>query len=163
MCYNYSDREEHFDPVFGQYNDQFEQRQFVPPPFGGLVPGFSQVFFGGPSFGPSFGQGFGPPPFGIPVGVPGLQNVPPSLPPAFIPSKTQAQTFAQGPGIFAVDPGAIRPCIFRFVYLWLKDGRSFWAWLVFVGRRSAAGYRWNGFRWVYFGIDLREIEAFVCF
>jgi hypothetical protein len=33
---------------------------------------------------------------------------------------------------------------------------------VFVGRNSVAGWRWNGFRWVYFGVDLRRIDSFVC-
>jgi hypothetical protein len=66
-------------------------------------------------------------------------------------------------GAYAVDPGAIRRCLYRYVYIWLENGRSFWAWLTFVGRTSVAGWRWNGYRWVYFGIDLSDIEAFVCY
>jgi len=110
----------------------------------------------GPPFAPpsgGHGPGFGPPSGG--------QDGPPSGPP---PSK--APTFkasAGGPSIMAVDPGAIRPCRYQYVYIWPKYGRPFWAWLTFVGRRSAAGYRWNGYSWRYFGIDLRQIEHFECY
>jgi hypothetical protein len=45
----------------------------------------------------------------------------------------------------------------------LNTGEQFWAWLVYVGRRSAAGWRWTGYRWIYFGVDLRNIESFVCY
>ncbi len=119
---------------------------------------------------PPFGQPFGPP-FGPPIGRPpvqggssgpqsGQQSGPPSgPPPSFVPQQSQAH----GAGVFAVDPGAIRPCTFRYVYIWLNTGESFWAWLVFVGSRSAAGWRWTGFRWIYFGVDLRNIESFLCF
>ena len=113
-----------------------------------------------PPFGqpprPPFGQPPRPP-FAQP---PGASSGPPSgPPPAFVPQQSQSQ----GIGIQAVDPGAIRPCTFRYVYIWLNTGESFWAWLVFVGRRSAAGWRWTGFRWIYFGVDLRNIESFICY
>jgi hypothetical protein len=108
---------------------------------------------------PPGGQ-FGPPGVSPPFGFPGQQGGPPTEPPPmFIPS----QRGGGGPSIFAVDPGAIRPCIFRFVYIWLENGRQFWAWLVFVGPRSVAGWRWTGFNWVYFGTDLENISDFVCF
>jgi hypothetical protein len=69
----------------------------------------------------------------------------------------------QGIGTKAIDPGSIRRCRNRFVYLELDNGREFWAWLNFVGRRSVSGWRWTGFRWVYFGVDLRRIDSFYCF
>jgi hypothetical protein len=118
------------------------------PPFGqpGGVPPFGQ-----PGGGPPFGQPGGGPPFGQPGGPPS------GPPPTFVP--------AQRGGITprAIDPGAIRGCLFRYVYIWLVNGRQFWAWLVFVGPRSIAGWRWNGFTWVYFGTDLENISSFVCF
>ncbi len=144
------------------------------PPFGGPEGGFFGTFPGGqffppgqgpgffpPGQGPGFfppGQGQGPPPFGPPGGGAGL-GPPPGRPPAFTPSVSAAQQA----GIFAVDPGAIRPCRFRFVYIWLDNGRQFWAWLVFTGRNSVAGWRWTGFNWVYFGIDINRISSFVCY
>ena len=133
-----------------------------PQPFSGGMPGgfLGQIFgfpqippFGQPG-GPPFGQPGGGPPFGQPGGPPS------GPPPSFVPSQMAAQ---QGIGILAINPGAIRPCRFRYVYLWLDNGQQFWAWLVFVGSRSIAGWRWLGFRWVYFGIDLDRIESFVCY
>ncbi len=130
--------------------------------------------FGGPPFGPPMGgpgrpdgppgPGPGPggrPPAGPPTGGPGGQQQGPSTPP---PSFTPRRP-ASGPSTFAVDPGAIRPCTYQFVYLWLEDGREFWAYLVFVGPRSVAGFRWDRRRrrWIYFGTDTRNISSFECF
>lgn len=130
-------------PYFG-YLEDFEllsgnmYRQFSPP--------------GGP---PPFGGG-GQPPSGGGAQGPGGPGGPGGPPPSFTPSKS-------GPQLKAVEPGAIRFCRYRYSYIWLDNGRSFWAWLTFVGRRSVAGWRWNGRRWVYFGIDTRRIESFVCY
>lgn len=89
----------------------------------------------------------------------GVQGPPQTPPPAFVPQMPGA------PGISpqAVDPGAIIGCRNRFVYIWQTNGDQYWAYLTFVGRRSAAGYRWFRNRWVYFGIDLRMIARFFCF
>ena len=112
------------------------------------------------------GQGGGYPGGGFPGqggGVPGGGfpgqggGAPTSPPPAFIPQETQATTFA-------VDPGGIRRCLYRFTYVWLVNGRSFWFYPIFVGRNSVMGYRWRRrYGWVYFGIDLRMIRSFQCF
>lgn len=141
-------------------NDQYsfhenddENRQFF------NLPGF----FGIPGFGggnqPPW-QGGGPFPGGQPpgpsVGGPQQQSGPPtSPPPSFTPQQPKVQTFA-------VDPGAIRGCLFRFTYVWFRRD-SFWFFPVYIGRRSIAGYRWERFRWVYFGIDLDRIQSFQCY
>lgn len=105
-------------------------------------------------------NGFGPP-FGPPSGGPGGQGGGPSGPPPNItPNK---KTMLGGPSVQFVDPGAIRPCRNRFIYIWPSFGRPFWAWLTFVGPRSVAGFRWSGNRWRYFGMDLRQIDSFECF
>ncbi len=128
-----------------------------PPGFpSGGQPGFPP---GGPPGFPSGGQQGGPPT--------ASSNTPPSGPPPnFIPSEAQATTLSAGPGgdvsTFAIDAGAIFPCRFRFTYIWLNNGRSFWSYIVFVGRNSIAGWRYTGRRWVYFGIDLRRIRSFYC-
>jgi hypothetical protein len=120
-------------------------RQFVPFP----------PFFGGPGQGPQGPQG---------PGGHGGQGAPTSPPPNFTPTKSSAPLTAHGgPALQAVDPGAIKPCTHRFVYIWPRRGRPFWAWITFVGRRSVSGFRWNGFRWTYFGMDLRNIDSFQCF
>ena len=117
---------------------------FMPPGFPGQGPGFPGQGPGFPGQGPGGGAASGPP-----------QGPPPS----FTPSQAAAQ---QSAGVLAVDPGAIRPCRFRYVYLWLDNRQQFWAWLIFVGRRSVAGWRWTGFNWVYFGLDTDRIRSFVC-
>ncbi|SER75338.1 hypothetical protein [Salipaludibacillus aurantiacus] len=113
---------------------------FGPP--GGTPPGFGPP--GGPPPGPGFGPSGGPPP-----------GPPPATPPP---------TGPEGIGVFAVDPGAFRRCLYRYTYVVLVDGRRFWFWPTFIGRTSVAGYRWRPrqFRWVYFGIDANQIRSFQC-
>ncbi|WNB90714.1 transporter [Bacillus sp. NEB1478] len=111
------------------------------------------------------GQGFGPPGGGGGGGM-----APQSPPPSYTPHQSQGFSLGGGggggqggqPGLYAVDPGAIRPCLYQFVFIWPSWGPGFWAWLTFVGRRSVAGFRWNGRRWVYFGMDTRQINSFFC-
>lgn len=123
------------------------------------------------------------PPFGFP-GFPGFpgsqgpqgpqspqgqgQGAPSGPPPNIVPSEAQATQLSagsQGPGQITtfVDPGAIFPCRNRLSYIWLRGGRSFWAYITFVGRTSMSGFRWNGRRWVYFGTDLRRVRSFICY
>lgn len=100
------------------------------------------------------------PPFpGIP-NAPNMQGPPTAPPPSFTPSKSTAK--AGGINTKAVDTGSIRPCLYRFTYIWQSNRRSYWAYLTYVGRRSISGWRWMGFRWVYFGLDLRKIDSFYC-
>lgn len=91
----------------------------------------------------------------------GPHGGPPSAPPNFTPSQPNSEQFGATP--LAVDPGAIRPCLYSFVYIWPRRGNGFWAWLVFVGPRSVAGFRFNRNTWRYFGMDLRDIRSFQCF
>ncbi|SHJ81909.1 hypothetical protein SAMN05444401_3972 [Clostridium amylolyticum] len=88
------------------------------------------------------------------------QQGPPKAPP---PSFTPQLSDVPEASLLAVDPGAISPCVNRFSYIWLKNGQSFWAYLVYVGRTSASGWRYQGGRWIYFGIDLKEIKSFTCY
>ncbi|MDP4090993.1 MAG: hypothetical protein Q8930_17225 [Bacillota bacterium] len=113
----------------------------------------------GPGPGP---HGPGPGPHGPGPGQHGGQHgMPPGPPPGHTPAETQAHQFGAAP--FAIDQGAIRPCMFRYVYIWPRRGPGFWAWITFVGRRSIAGYRWERNNWRYFGMDLRQIRSFQCF
>lgn len=84
-------------------------------------------------------------------------QMPQGPPPDNIPRRSSSSS-----RLYAVDPGAIYYCRYKYTYIWLENGRSFWAWLTYVGRRSIAGYRWVGYRWVYFGTDLDNISDFVC-
>jgi hypothetical protein len=93
-------------------------------------------------------------------GMGGNSSKPPMGPP---PSVNPSQNNNQQIGVKAVDPGAIKPCTYRYVYIYPRRGRAYWAWLTYVGRTSASGYKWTGRDWVYFGIDLRQIESFNCY
>ena len=93
--------------------------------------------------------------------MPASQDLPPGPPPPSVPTK-QAQS-AGGYQTYAVDQGSIRRCLNRYIYIWPRRGRGFWAWLNYIGRRSVSGYKWNGYRWIYFGMDLREIDSFECY
>ncbi|WP_409343504.1 hypothetical protein [Paenibacillus sp. MBLB4367] len=133
-------------------------------PGGPGFPGGGPGMPGGPGFpgggpgmpgGPGF-PGGGP---GMPGG-PGQAGMPQSPPPNITPTKPVK---SQGPSAFAVSPGSIRPCTFRFVYIWQRNGDQYWAFLTNVSHRSASGFRWNGFWWQYFGVDLRQIDEFQCY
>lgn len=96
------------------------------------------------------------PPF-APPGQHGPSAGPPtSPPPSFVPTQTQQAE------AFAVDPGGIRRCLFRYTYVWLRGFQQFWFYPTFVGRSSVSGWRWTGFRWMYMGISLRQIQSFTC-
>ena len=99
-------------------------------------------------------------PGGFPGGPGGPNRPPMGPPPSFTPEKPKS---FDGIQTKAVDPGSIRPCRFRFVYIWPERGRPFWMFVTFVGPRSVAGWRWNGFSWSYFGIDINRIDSFMCF
>ncbi|WP_019412462.1 hypothetical protein [Paenisporosarcina sp. TG20] len=163
-------------PDFGRPN--FPGPGFESPNF----PGQRGPGFGNPSFPGQGGPGFGNPNFpgqirqpGFPGqgGLPGFpgQGIPPvdrpsseaptSPPPSFIP--TQPAMARDGVGIYAVDPGAIRGCLYKFTYVWLRNGRSFWLYPTYVGRQSIAGFRWSGRRWSYYGTDLERITSFQCY
>jgi len=85
---------------------------------------------------------------------------PPSGPP---PSSTPAEPLSAAGGAQTfVDSGSIRMCRFKFAYIWPRRGSSFWMWVTYIGRRSIAGWRWDGRRWFRFGMDLRDIRSFRC-
>lgn len=125
------------------YSVPVDQRQFSP----------SILFPGG--FGPPSGPPGSPPPFGQPGQGPSF-GPPMTPPPSFVPAE------AQQIETFAVDPGSLRGCLFRFTYLWLRNRQQFWFFPIFIGQRSVSGFRWNGFSWIYFGLSLREIRSFTC-
>ncbi|MCY7784118.1 MULTISPECIES: hypothetical protein [unclassified Bacillus (in: firmicutes)] len=129
----------------------------------GAVPGFGGG--SGPGIGggavPGFGGGAGP---GIGGGaVPGFGGAPQGPPPSQIPAKPQKPQGAQG-AAFLVEPITIRPCLFRFTYVWLTNGRSFWFFPIILGRRSVGGFYWDSSRrrWVYFALDTNLIDVVSC-
>ncbi|MDX8045668.1 hypothetical protein SH601_06665 [Gracilibacillus sp. S3-1-1] len=151
-----------FDPsqpyMYDQYGNMYPEQGF------GVEEEID--YRGFPGGGPS-----APPPSGPPVGPPGVgpgqqpgqgqgPGMPPTgPPPAYTPQQSQQLS---GPQLYAVDPGSLRGCLYRYTYVWLSRFNSFWFYPTYIGRRSVAGYRWTGFNWVYYGIDLENIQSFTC-
>lgn len=144
------------------YSDDSRLR---PPPLGNLVPGF-------PTPGPGPGPVPNPPGGNFPF--PGSQGAPPmgsnlniGPPPNYTPSKNSAGvqklSSSGGPQTKAVSPGSISFCLFKFTYIWETSGRNYWSFLLNVDRRSVSGLRWFRGTWVFFGLDLRRIDSFVCY
>jgi hypothetical protein len=136
------------------YNNPYSQHAYYyPTPF--PEENYYQAIPDDRQFG-GFQPPFGPPPFGPPgQGQAQGAGAPTTPPPSFVPQQ-QVETFA-------VDPGGIRRCLFRFTYVWLRGFNEFWFYPTFVGRNSVSGFRWTGFNWVFFGISLRQIQSFTCF
>ncbi|MGJ7921485.1 hypothetical protein [Neobacillus sp. LXY-4] len=135
-------------PLYNNYPNS-EEAYLYSNPFEEEI--YYDEIYGGRQFG-----GF-PPPFTPPFAPPGqgpTGGPPTSPPPSFVPQ--------QQAGAFAVDPGGIRRCLYRYTYVWLRGFAQFWFYPTFVGRNSVSGYRWTGFNWVYFGISLRQIQSFTC-
>ena len=139
--------------------ESFERQRppFLPMP-GGNIPPLDNYPKGGNN----------PPGFNYPGGGFAPPGAPKSPPPNYIPSKKDhgVQNFYQGqygPETKAVSSNSIRFCVFKYTYIWEVNGRSYWAFLFNVDRRSVSGFRWTGRNWIYFGVDLRRIDSFVCY
>ncbi|MEZ2719561.1 hypothetical protein [Niallia circulans] len=61
-----------------------------------------------------------------------------------------------------VESMSIRPCMFRFTYIWLENGKGFWFFPTLIGLHSIAGYRWQKKHWIYYGTDTNRIRSFQC-
>lgn len=128
-------------------------------PLPGNFPGGFPNFPGGNFPGGNF------PGNNIPGGLPNQPNMPKSPPPNYIPSKQDkgVQNFSSSKDSKSVSPNSIKFCLFKYTYIWEVNGRSYWAFLLNVDKRSVSGFRWLGFTWVYFGVDLRRIDSFICY
>ncbi|MCY7810738.1 hypothetical protein P9D60_19875 [Bacillus spizizenii] len=107
------------------------------------------------------GGGSGP---GIGGGaVPGFGGAPQGPPPSKKPAKPKKPQSPQGVA-YLVEPVAIQPCLFRFTYVWLTNGSSFWFYPIILGRRSVGGFYWDSSRrrWAYFALDTNLIDVVSC-
>ncbi|MDU5111691.1 MAG: hypothetical protein E6248_14710 [Clostridium sp.] len=147
---NYNDDDSINNPDINDFNDPSESRI---PNFPGQPPVFPGQFPNPPGQSPN---------------VPGGSNLNIGPPPNFTPTKNSpgVKSLNQGTGgpqTKAVSPGSISFCLFKFTYIWERRGRNYWAYLLNVDRRSVSGLRWFRNTWVFFGLDLRQIDSFVCF
>ena len=147
------------------YNDDdsivYEENSGLrPPPLPNFQPFFpNQVpgFPGGPNPGgpnPGSNLNVGPPPNFTPSkNAPGVKSL----------NQPPGQSKGQGPQTKAVSPGSISFCLFKFTYIWERGGRNYWTFLLNVDRQSISGLRWFRGSWVFFGLDLKRIDSFICY
>lgn len=160
---NFQSMNQMADPYGTNYenNPDYSRQKNMPGGPGQGGPGYQGKPGGGNFGGP--GPAFPPPPNQPPPGGPGPGGSPGGGPPSAPPP----QFVPDFPGVsaFAVDAGALQGCLFRNTYVWLNNGRGFWFFPVFIGRRSVAGFRWRAGqrRWVYYGIDTSNIRSFQCY
>lgn len=149
-------------PVF-EYEYRYPNGFGSPWPGGSVVPGMGGSVVPGMGGGPAPGMGSGAAP-GMGSGAsPGSVSAPQGPPPSQIPAKPQKPLGPQG-AVLLVEPVTIRPCLFRFTYVWLTNGRSFWFYPITLGRRSVGGFYWDASRrrWVYFALDTNRIDVVSC-
>lgn len=116
--------------------------------------------------GPPPGKGM--PPNNPPGGPNGKDMKPNTPPPPFMPQEYEAKEMQVGGGpggsVKAVDPGSMYPCLYSYVYIWPeRRRRGFWMYVTYIGQRSIAGWVWNGWFWMYQGMDTNRIRKFYCY
>lgn len=63
---------------------------------------------------------------------------------------------------FPPSPVGLQNCLYRFTYMWLRNGDNFWFFLTAVGESRVYGYRFFGGRWNNYSIALGQIVSFNC-
>lgn len=79
---------------------------------------------------------------------------PANPPPSYVPNLPATA----GP----IEPGTLSSCAFKYTYLWLKNGESFWVYITSAGKKSVSGWRYIKGRWKQFGTRLAQIKNFTC-
>jgi len=64
--------------------------------------------------------------------------------------------------IYAQSPWGLQNCLYRFTYLWLRNGDNFLFFLTTVGHEVIYGYRFFGGRWNHYSVPLSAINFFHC-
>lgn len=150
------------DDTFIKCNFNRELPQGIP-----TMPFLPPNIFPGTAFPPGYLPGGGPvPPISnypgenlYPTGIPN------SPPPNFTPKQNNpnVQYLNNNENSKLVSSNSIRFCLFKFTYIWQRNGKQYWTFLTNVDRSSISGFRWIGRTWVYFGLDLRKIDSFLCY
>lgn len=164
--YTYDDMNfENFEFSSNEYDtSQREPKPFTPPNFGNYPPEYSPNTFP-PKFDSDYSPNFNYPGGGV-FNPPGM---PKSPPPNYVPNKNDSGVQNMNPGgvggakTFAVSANSIRFCLYKYTYIWEVSGSSYWAFLLNINNRTVSGFRWFRRTWVYFGLDLRRINSFICY
>lgn len=157
------------------FSQQFDEMKYFPKPNNEFNPNFQPPKFPNSNFPQgnfpksNFPQGNFPNyPFNTGNNSFNSNNINPSTlgaPPNYIPNKNDksVKSFNSTGTSKTVSQNSIKFCLFQFTYIWERNGRAYWAFLLNVDRSSASGLRWFGSRWVFFGVDLRSIDSFICY
>lgn len=158
---------ENFEILFSNESFKRQQELFIPIPGLG-VPSVKETYrpnfnFVPPSFDYDTSPNFNYPGGGV-FNPPG---VPKSPPPNYAPNKndTEVQKVGLNGSVNskAVSANSIRFCLYKYTYIWENNGKSYWAFLLNINRNTISGFRWFRRNWVYFGLDLKRIDSFVCY
>lgn len=92
-------------------------------------------------------------------------NSPEIPPPNLVPlkDKGKAEGNTKIPGKNIIAPSSLNHCLFKFTYIWLDNGLSFWSKPVAITNESVFAWVWNGVSWNYINIYLYLINTFLCY
>jgi hypothetical protein len=89
-----------------------------------------------------------------------LVSLPPTdAPPNSIPIKSKCFNNINLAGL-SIHGDVLKPLMFKKIYMWLRDGTEFWCWISYICGSHLGGFRWDGYHWVNFEIDLRKIDVY---
>lgn len=57
----------------------------------------------------------------------------------------------------------LKLCTYRYTYLWLRNGKSFWCYPTYIGRNTISGWKWKNYKWKFFSMSIRRISNFYCY
>ncbi|WP_297518919.1 hypothetical protein [uncultured Clostridium sp.] len=57
----------------------------------------------------------------------------------------------------------LKYCTYRYTYLWLRNGRSFWCYPTYVSHNTLSGWKWKNYKWKFFSIPIKRISNFYCY
>lgn len=92
-------------------------------------------------------------------------GIPNSPPPNFTPKQNNpnVQYLNNNFNNKSSNNNTIRFCLFKFIYIWQRNGKQYWIFLTNIDRNSISGFRWLGNTWAYFGLALNKIDSFLCY
>ena len=50
-----------------------------------------------------------------------------------------------------------------YTYVWPKHGKPFWFYPTRLLQGEVSGYRWDGKRWAFYGLDEKSISQVACY
>nr|WP_084567909.1 transporter [Brevibacillus panacihumi] len=103
--------------------------------------------------------GYPPGSGGYPPGSPGGFPPPPGPPPGRAPS---SPGYRGGGGPRRIGPWSFQGCLYRYTFIWLHNGRTFWFYPFRIGRNTVYGYRWRNNRWDYYELNVNRVAYFTC-